>query len=62
VRKADWTLPRAIATVSSAPARAAGLDDRGAIAPGLRADLVRVASADGLPVPRATYRAGLRVG
>ena len=27
-----------------------------------RADLVRVASADGLPVPRATYRAGLRVG
>jgi len=62
VRKADWTLPRAIATVSSAPARAAGLDDRGAIAPGLRADLVRVASADGLLVPRATYRAGLRVG
>lgn len=60
-RKAHWTLPRAIAAVSATPAVATGLHDRGRIAPGLRADLVRVAAADALPVPRATYRAGVRV-
>ena len=32
--------PRAWALVSEAPARLLGLDDRGRIAPGLRADLV----------------------
>jgi alpha-D-ribose 1-methylphosphonate 5-triphosphate diphosphatase len=62
VRKAGWSLPRAISTVSSAPAHAAGLTDRGAIAAGLRADFVRVAKAGDLPVPRATYRSGMRVG
>ncbi|MBC8728805.1 alpha-D-ribose 1-methylphosphonate 5-triphosphate diphosphatase [Paraburkholderia sp. UCT2] len=61
VGKAGWTLPRAMATVSAQPARAVGLDDRGAIAPGLRADFVRVRMHDALPVPRATYRAGERV-
>jgi alpha-D-ribose 1-methylphosphonate 5-triphosphate diphosphatase len=35
-------LPQAWALVSTHPAKAAGLDDRGAIAPGLRADLVLV--------------------
>jgi alpha-D-ribose 1-methylphosphonate 5-triphosphate diphosphatase len=58
---AGWSLPRAIATVSSAPAKAVGLDDRGAIESGLRADMVRVALSDGLPVPRATYVLGARV-
>jgi alpha-D-ribose 1-methylphosphonate 5-triphosphate diphosphatase len=62
VRQADWTLPSAIASVSAVPAMAAGLSDRGHIAPGMRADLVRVFVADALPVPRATYRAGIRVG
>ncbi|TAM02966.1 MAG: alpha-D-ribose 1-methylphosphonate 5-triphosphate diphosphatase, partial [Paraburkholderia sp.] len=61
VAKAGWTLPRAVATVSHAPARKAGLTDRGAIEPGLRADFVRVAMLDSLPVPRETYRAGKRV-
>jgi alpha-D-ribose 1-methylphosphonate 5-triphosphate diphosphatase len=61
VSKAGWSLPRAVATVSWAPAHAAGLTDRGAIAAGLRADFVRVASVDGLQVPRETYRAGRRV-
>ncbi len=36
------TLPQAIATVTSKPAQAIGMADRGRIAPGLRADLVRV--------------------
>ncbi|PCE22889.1 phosphonate metabolism protein PhnM [Paraburkholderia acidicola] len=61
VDKAGWTLPRAIATVSAEPARTAGLHDRGMIAPGLRADFVRVTMLDTLPVPRATYRAGARI-
>jgi alpha-D-ribose 1-methylphosphonate 5-triphosphate diphosphatase len=61
VREAGWSLPRAIATVSAAPARAVGLEDRGAIAPGLRADIVRVRLCEALPVPHATYMAGARV-
>ncbi|CAB3793166.1 alpha-D-ribose 1-methylphosphonate 5-triphosphate diphosphatase [Pararobbsia alpina] len=61
VDKAGWTLPRAMATVSAHPARTVGLHDRGAIAPGLRADCVRVRMHDALPVPRATYRAGERI-
>ncbi|TDV34437.1 alpha-D-ribose 1-methylphosphonate 5-triphosphate diphosphatase [Paraburkholderia caballeronis] len=61
VDKVDWTLPRAVATVSAEPARKAGLNDRGAIEPGLRADFVRVTMLDALPVPRATWREGTRV-
>jgi alpha-D-ribose 1-methylphosphonate 5-triphosphate diphosphatase len=36
--------------ISARPAAAIGLDDRGAIVPGLRADLLRVRLVDGLPV------------
>jgi len=54
-------LPGAIRTVSLNPARATGLSDRGAIAEGLRADLVRVAILDGHPVVRETWRQGRRV-
>jgi alpha-D-ribose 1-methylphosphonate 5-triphosphate diphosphatase len=47
------------ALVSRSPARAAGLTDRGAIAPGLRADLVLVDDSDpSLPVVRASIVAG----
>jgi alpha-D-ribose 1-methylphosphonate 5-triphosphate diphosphatase len=61
VRDAGWSLPQAIASVSSTPARAARLEDRGAIEVGLRADLVRVGISGALPVPRATYVLGERV-
>jgi len=54
-------LPAAVATVSANPAAAVGLDDRGRIAADLRADLVRMSLHDGLPVVRATWRAGERV-
>ena len=54
-------LARALATVTRNPARAAGLNDRGEIAPGKRADLVRVAANAPLPVVRAVWRQGLRV-
>lgn len=42
LHEAGWSLPRAVATVTRTPARAIGLNDRGEIAPGLRADLARV--------------------
>ncbi len=54
-------LPRAFATVTANPAAAAGLADRGRLAPGLRADLVRIAEPGGHPVVRATWVRGIRV-
>jgi alpha-D-ribose 1-methylphosphonate 5-triphosphate diphosphatase len=54
-------LTRAVALVSDAPARMIGLQDRGRIAPGLRADLVRMRLHDGMPVLRAVYCAGERI-
>ena len=55
-------LPAAIRLVATNPAAAARLDDRGAIAPGLRADLVRVRT-DGLhpPLVAGVWREGRRV-
>lgn len=58
---ADLTLPRAVATVTSRPADAAGLTDRGMIRVGLRADLVRVHQVAGMPVVRDVWVAGTRV-
>ncbi|MEM1431122.1 MAG: alpha-D-ribose 1-methylphosphonate 5-triphosphate diphosphatase [Pseudomonadota bacterium] len=59
---AQWgDLPRAIRTVTEAPARATGLTDRGALRPGLRGDLVCVSDAHGLPVVRAVWSRGRQV-
>jgi alpha-D-ribose 1-methylphosphonate 5-triphosphate diphosphatase len=55
------SLPQALAMVTSTPARTVGLNDRGRIAPGLRADLVRVRRDDGVPVVRSVWREGRRV-
>jgi len=60
-RVADISLPKALAMVSGNPARAAGLIDRGEIAIGKRADLVRVSVVGGLPVVRGVWRQGNRV-
>ena len=54
-------LPAAIALVSDAPARMAGLGDRGRIAEGLRADLVAVRMVAGKPVVQAVWRQGKQV-
>ncbi|MBK4216900.1 alpha-D-ribose 1-methylphosphonate 5-triphosphate diphosphatase [Paracoccus caeni] len=54
-------LARGFATVTANPARSAGLTDRGQIAPGLRADLIRVARVEGTPFMRETWVAGKRV-
>jgi len=66
VRDGLMNLPQAVATVSRTPALATGLSDRGAIAVGLRADLiqVRMATLPGgqeHPVVRAVWREGRRV-
>jgi alpha-D-ribose 1-methylphosphonate 5-triphosphate diphosphatase len=54
-------LPEAIGTVTLNPARLTGLNDRGCIAPGKRADLVRVRITEGLPVLITVWREGMRV-
>jgi alpha-D-ribose 1-methylphosphonate 5-triphosphate diphosphatase len=54
-------LPDALRFVTKNPARAAGLDDRGEIVEGKRADLVQVAAASHHPVVRCVWRQGQRV-
>lgn len=66
--KADWSLSRALRTVTATPARVVGLDDRGEIAAGKRADFVRVRETRqpghpaAVPVPMGTWREGQRIG
>lgn len=55
------SLPRAVQMVSGAPARAAGLHDRGDIRVGLRGDLLQVRAEQGLPVIRQVWREAKRV-
>ena len=54
-------LPQALATVTKNPAKAAGLDDRGEIAIGKRADLVRVQVVGERPIVRSVWREGIRI-
>ena len=58
---AGLPVPQAVALVTSGPARLAGLDDRGRLAVGLRADLVRARRHEGLTAPLAVWRQGRRV-
>ena len=60
-RDAGFSLSDAIGVVSLKPALACGLHDRGTIATGLRADLVRVRQVDDHPVVREVYVLGRRV-
>lgn len=55
------SLPRAIAMATRNPARAVGLNDRGEIAAGKRADLVRVREVGDLPVVGAVWTQGRRM-
>ncbi len=60
LRLGDLTgdLPAAVSTVTRTPARVAGLDDRGEIAEGMRADLVLVHEAAECAVVRQVWAAG----
>jgi alpha-D-ribose 1-methylphosphonate 5-triphosphate diphosphatase len=57
----SFDLPAAIRTVTRTPAHAVGLTDRGEIAVGKRADLVRVYTSAGTSTARNVWRAGRRV-
>jgi alpha-D-ribose 1-methylphosphonate 5-triphosphate diphosphatase len=61
LQKEGFSLPKAIATVSRNPARMVGLADRGEIAPGLRADYLRVRLVDGYPVVLGVWKAGRQI-
>jgi alpha-D-ribose 1-methylphosphonate 5-triphosphate diphosphatase len=54
-------LPGAVRMVSKTPAEAVGLADRGEIAVGKRADLIRVHVAADVPAVRSVWRGGRRV-
>lgn len=60
-RETGFSLPEAMRVVARGPAEAAGLHDRGEIAPGLRGDLLRVREVQAHPVVREVYVAGRRV-
>jgi alpha-D-ribose 1-methylphosphonate 5-triphosphate diphosphatase len=55
------TLPQSIATVTHNPAKAVGLDDRGEIAPGLRADLVRYRATKKAPIILDVWRESKKI-
>jgi alpha-D-ribose 1-methylphosphonate 5-triphosphate diphosphatase len=65
--RAGWGLPAAMRTVTLNPARMVGLDDRGELKAGRRADFVRVRETqatqpgDCVPVPLSTWREGRRI-
>ena len=54
-------LPAAVACVTHAPATAAGLTDRGRLAPGLRGDVIRVRAVGSTPLIRGVWSRGRRV-
>ncbi|ALM54475.1 alpha-D-ribose 1-methylphosphonate 5-triphosphate diphosphatase [Halomonas huangheensis] len=56
-----YSLAKAVACASLAPARAVGLDDRGHIAQGLRADLIRVRQLDDHPLVQRVWSGGKQV-
>ena len=60
--KQGLSLPDAIATVTTNPARMVNFNDRGEIKAGLRADLIQVKlCTDGKPIVRKTFKLGERV-
>lgn len=61
VERADYTVPRAMATISANPARLTGLEDRGEISVGRRADYSRVRVTQGMPSVIFVWREGRRI-
>lgn len=61
LQREGYSLPQAVATVTSNPARMVGLNDRGQIAPGLRADFLRVRVIEDIPVVLGVWKAGRQI-
>lgn len=59
---ANISLPQAIAMVTGNPAKRVGLSDRGEIAIGKRADLVRYRMDQEIPAVKEVWRSGERIG
>jgi alpha-D-ribose 1-methylphosphonate 5-triphosphate diphosphatase len=57
----DIDLASAIRLVTATPAETVGLDDRGSLEAGKRADIVRVRRDTGVPIVRSVWRQGERV-
>ena len=55
------SLPDAVASVSAVPAQLAGLEDRGEIKIGRRADFSRVKVEDAIPMMSSVWREGNRI-
>lgn len=60
LQKEGFSLPKSLNTVSRNPARMIGFEDRGEIAPGLRADFLRVRVVDDIPVVLQVWTGGRR--
>lgn len=60
-QKLGIPLPEAVATVTAQPATMVGLGDRGEIAAGRRADLMRVRVYERMPIVTSVWRGGQRV-
>ncbi|SAI40017.1 phosphonate metabolism protein PhnM [Bordetella ansorpii] len=58
VAQAGLSWPQAVALATSNPAQACGLNDRGRIAEGLRADLIAVTQVAGMPLVSRTWSQG----
>jgi alpha-D-ribose 1-methylphosphonate 5-triphosphate diphosphatase len=56
-----WDLAKAARVASTNPARMIGLEDRGELAVGQRADLIWVTRNHGIPIVRGVWRGGRRV-
>ncbi|MEO1379709.1 MAG: alpha-D-ribose 1-methylphosphonate 5-triphosphate diphosphatase [Pseudomonadota bacterium] len=55
-------MPRAVATVTSNPSKAANLQDRGALREGLRGDVLRVCLSDQTTLLRGVWSQGRKIG
>jgi len=60
-QKTDITLPDAVASISSVPAQMAGLEDRGELAAGKKADFSRVRVENDIPLITSVWREGDRI-
>jgi len=60
-KHAGWSVAKALASVSANPARLAGLQDRGMIAVGKRADFLRVRTCGDIPAVVSAWREGERI-
>ncbi len=61
LQQEGFNLPKAVATVTRNPARMIGLSDRGEVALGLRADILRVRVVKGIPIVINVWKSGVQI-